>query len=488
MDFPNGPWKKVLSGIYDDYELSIQLNQDGFVITEILNPEKTKNILSLSLAFGVFGDAETFVETLPRNATYFLLHGTQADSKFLLLSNDSEVLNDDQKEITDFVNTQFKKLQKETKSIVDIAGSYDIKLKKYSDLPQELKGMLFRNPIYMLGVLPTKTPRVTQIVTKSSPASNTKQQEMFLGFFKTTNEKCVESLDLFKRTLVFGNSSSKNFLTVLLEELSLCRMNSLVFAYDSSAANIKFPNSSEKNVQELTGSTPMGFPLLSFNAEEKIFVNISDLSEGVFSEQHKINDKIISELISKVIVEKQPGTIEDLIKFVSEQQPSESLTAYNISLAARILQIVKMQFPNLYSGDFVVSDFFKDLGKNMGHANLVILNKNNALANREIIFNVLKKVSNLAQSNPPIAIIIPNAKEILGRDAVDLLTKSTVDLINADRENSYFFFTFNETDLDKSLFEKSTAKLSILEENDVGLALKDSKPYRLVLRPTLSKV
>ncbi len=487
MDFPNGPWKKVLSGIYDDYELSIQLNQDGFVITEILNPEKTKSILSLSLAFGVFGDAETFVETLPRNATYFLLHGTQSDSKFLLLSNDSEVLNYDQKEITDFVNTQFKKMQKETKSIVDIASSYDIKLKKYSDLPQELRSMLFKNPIYMLGILPTKTPRVTQIVTKSSQVGTTKQQELFLGFFKTTNEKCAEPLDLFKKTLVFGNSSAKKFLTVLLEELSLCRMNSLVFAFDSSAANIKFPNSSEKNVQEVTGSTPMGFPLLSFNAEEKIFVNISDLSGEVFCEQHKITDKIVSGLISKVIKEKQPVTIDDLIKDVSEQQSTESLTAYNISLTQRILQIIKQQFLSLYSGDFSVADFFKDLGKNMGHVNLVVLNKNNILANREIIFNVLKKVSNLAQSNPPIAIIIPNAKETLGRDIEDLLTKSTVDLINADRENSYFFFTPNEVDLDKSLFEKSTAKISILEENDVGVAFKNSKPCRLVLRPTLSK-
>lgn len=486
MDFPNGPWKKVLSGIYDDYELSIQLNQDGFVITEILNPEKTKSILSLSLAYGVFGDAETFVETLPRNATYFLLHGTQTDSKFLLLSNDSEVLNNDQKEITDFVNTQFKKMQKETKSIVDIASSYDLKLKKYSDLPQELKTMLFKNPIYMLGILPTKTPRVTQIVTKSQ-ISTGKQQEMFLGFFKTTNEKCTEPLGLFKRTLVFGSSSSKKILTVLLEELSLSRMNSLVFAFDSSVANIKFPNSSEKNVQEVTGSTPMGFPLLSFDAEEKIFVNISDLSGEVFCEQHKITDKIVSELIPKTIKEKQPVTIDDLIKYVSEQQPTESLTAYNISLVQRILQIIKQQFPNLYSGDFSVADFFKDLGKNMGHVNLVILNKNNILANREIIFNVLKKVSNLAQSNPPIAIVIPNAKETLGRDAENLLTKSTVDLINADRENSYFFFTQNEVDLDKSLFEKSTAKLSILEENDIGVAFKDSKPCRLVLRPTLSK-
>ena len=50
--------KELFVGIYDGYSLKILFNEEGFVVSEILNSEKTKSVLYVSQISGIFGDSD----------------------------------------------------------------------------------------------------------------------------------------------------------------------------------------------------------------------------------------------------------------------------------------------------------------------------------------------------------------------------------------------------------------------------------------------
>ncbi len=478
VDYPNGPWKKLFSGNYDEYSLSLFFNEEGYIITEILNNEKTKAVLTISQIIGVFGDAETFVETIPRNAIFLLEHGTKSNQKYILLQGDQEVLNYGQKDITDFVNDQFKKLKKDSKSIVNIASSYEINLKDYLELPNDMKTNIFSNPLSLFSF-------ITQNRGPKSYTSNKIEQdkkEFFLGFYKTTNEKVTEPLELFNKTFVFG--SGDNCVKVLLENFSQNKTNIVVFTYSDNISNMKYPNESSK-VQEENKSASMGFPTIDYKLGEKICVNLQDLPEGSFQELIQLKDVEISAIITDVLINKKSTTLDNLIKDISEYL-SDKFTNYNLNLATRLINIVKQETPGIFLGDFSVSEFFKNYG-NLGNINIVYIDKNNLLASRTIIYNTLKKIVEFSGKEQKLLVVLPNLQDVLPRKNDDILSKEFLKLLQQDNYNFYIFTSQNEIDLKPELLNQFTAKLSILEIEEIGITLKDAKPFRFILRPTYSK-
>ncbi|PIU21967.1 MAG: hypothetical protein COT14_03135 [Candidatus Diapherotrites archaeon CG08_land_8_20_14_0_20_30_16] len=481
VEYPNGPWKKLFFGDYDEYSLSLYFNQEGFIISEILNREKTKIVLYISQIIGIFGDAETFVETIPRNAIFLLQHGTKSNQKYLFLLGDQEVLNYVQKDISDFVNDQFKKLKKDAKGIINIASSYEINLKDYSELPLDMKTTLFSNPLGLFSfVTQNRQPKIF-----SGAKQQFNQKDFFLGFYKATNEKVNEPIDIFDTTFLFGPNSEK-CMRVLIENFALNKENTLVFTYDDSLMSIKYPNENPE-VQEKNQNASIGFPVVAYNIGDKICVNLSDLPNNSFQELLEIKSKIIFDLIGFVLKEKQPATIDNLIKDLEELQPNGEYTSYNINLVQRIVNLTKLQYPGVFLGDFSVSDFFKNLGSNYGSVNIIKLDKKNKQVNRVIVYNVLKKVVEFSGSDAKIALFFPNLSNLFSRTDKDSLVAGFYDLLSQCK-NQLVFAASVEVDLDSQLLNKSTAKLSLLENDEIGISIKDSKPFRFILRPTYSKV
>lgn len=480
IEYPNGPWKKLFFGNYDDYSLSIYFNQDGFLISEILNNDKTKSVLSISQIIGVFGDAENFVESLPRNAIYLIEHGTKSNQKYVLLLSDQEVLNYTQKEVSDFINNQFKKLTKDSKSILNIASSYEITLKTYNELTANMKKEIFSNPLSIFSF--AFKNRLDK--TYTTQEQDVSKKEMFLGFYKTTNKKVIEPINLFSKTFVFGNS--KKSLRVILEDFSMNKTNCVVFTSDESFNNLKYPNENLEE-QEKNRSATFGFPTLNYKLGGNLSVNLSDLPENAFQELFGIKSEIISNLIKDVIKEKQSITIDNLIKDISEYKPNEQYTSYNINLACRIVNIIKQEKPGVFIGDFSVSDFFKDHNRNLGTINIVSLNKDDKLTNKLILYNTLKKIS-VFKNESKLAIFLSDLDASFSRTDNDTLSKEFINLIQNDNLNYYVFSAQTEVDLDPGLLNSFTSKMSNLENDEVGIIIKDAKPFRFVLRPTFSKL
>lgn len=480
VDYPNGPWKKLFSGQYDDFSLSIYLNDDGFVLSEILNGDKSKAVLSISKIIGVFGDSETFVETIPRNAIFILDHTNKSNAKFIFLQSDQDVLNYVQQDITNFVNDQFKKLKKDANGIMDIAKSYEINLKDYSELPNELKNSVFSNPLNLFSFI-TQNRQPKSFSNAQNMIQQTSNQDLFLGNYKTTSEKATEPIDLFSKTFIFGQAD--NCTRVLIEDLCQNKMNIIIFTSNNNIQNIKYPNETNNQDNKIT---PMGFPMITYNFGEKLFVNLQDLPNNSFQELIGIKGEI-SDIIGTVIKEKQSLTLDNLIKDINDYQ-NPNYTSYTINLASRIVNLAKQQYPGIFLGDFSVSDFYKDSGRNLGTINWVSLSKDNKLASRTIVYNVLKKIISLKNKENKVVLVFDDLPDLFSRKDNDIIANEFMKLLLEDNTNYYIFTAKNEIDIDSKILDLFTAKLSVLEDNEIGITLKTAKPFRFVLRPTYSKV
>ena len=116
------------------------------------------------------------------------------------------------------------------------------------------------------------------------------------------------------------------------------------------------------------------------------------------------------------------------------------------------------------------------------------MNKNNLQVSKAIIYNVLKKINQYNGKEQKIAIVLLNFNDFFSRKENDLLSKELFNIILNDNYNYYLFSYVNEIDVKPELLNKFTAKLSLLENDEIGITLKDAKPFRFVLRPTYSKV
>jgi hypothetical protein len=302
-----------------------------------------------------------------------------------------------------------------------------------------------------------------------------------LGYYKITGEQVLETCNLFLRTFVFGKET-KSTKRILLENFLLNKVNVVVFSSDLGLANIKYPNEN-KEAQEKNKLAPMGFPMITYALGEKIYCNLLDLPENVFNEMNGINNPIIKELINKIILEKKPNTLDNFLKSLEQFEPDEKFSSYNINLAQRIISIIKQKNPGVYLGEVSVSDYFKEQNKNLGALHLITLN-DSIYANKLIIYNQLKKI---LEKDENIAIFFDDITKYFKRTDTDLLSKSFFDLLLKNNSKHYVLFAENEIDFMSELLDKSTAKLSVLEDNEVGITLKDAKPFRFVLRPSLSK-
>ncbi len=485
MNYPNGPWKNLFSGIFDEYSLRILINQDGYVITEILNSDKTKAIVNLSVILNLNGDAESFIETMPKSGNFIMIHNEKSTSKFLFLTQTSELINVDDGQAKDLCLKQISALEKNIKIIKDVASSYDLKINSYQSIDDNIKKMLFTNPV-VFSTLISEPKLIEKIITpKETPKP--KGNSINFGFHKSTTELSYEPIEYFDKTLIIYNKSEDvkdKIIKIASEEMSLNDTNVLIFSYDNNFEQIKFPNENLSIVREKLNTEPIGFPVTVFDVSKNgIYCDLTEIPANALNELYDVGIHNSSNIIKNIIESKKPRAIDEVYDLIGEMIPDDKYTKYDILLAQRIINIIKQMHPELYLGQQSVDPFTKEW-KKMGKVNVVTLNKKDNIANKVVIHNIIKKLS---RDLNKIAICIPMANEILPRDNLDTITTELKDIIKNIKNKYIFLCTPNEIDINKEITETYQTEIQITGDSDCALKIKEARPYRIDLRPTLSK-
>src|SRR3989344_3843352 len=199
----DGPWERMYEGNSQGSEIEIYSNPEGMLLVLIYDKEKNKVVGAVVEIFKVFysqGDAEHFVETLPRKITVINKHeGEKQDNKFLLLASEPSYVTWKEKAMLDETEKLLKKLKASATLIKDISKAYDINLTELGSSSEKVKGIFFAEPL--LVPLATESARKEATVVSGEdilPKSITKG-ELILGLTKE-KQKIVEPLALFSKT------------------------------------------------------------------------------------------------------------------------------------------------------------------------------------------------------------------------------------------------------------------------------------------------
>jgi hypothetical protein len=487
IEYPNGPWKNLFEGIFDSYPLRMLINENGFLITEILNKNKTKAIINTSKITYTKGDIEAFAESMQKDSISIMIHTPNNTNKFVFFTLEPEVINIDNGEAKELINNQFKLLERNSKITSDIADSYDIKLISLDKITNDIKKTLFVNPAIFSLLIKTITtnkqiPEITKEVDKKIIEKEIKNT-IKLGFYKNKDELSKEPLDEFKKTYIITNKSEKTkkqMIQIIAEEFSTNDIPVLIFTTDNSMENLKYPAENAKEIQEKLNQEPTGFPYAIYDTKTNTYGDIEQMPKTALKELYFIGENPISELIINAM--DKAKELKEIKNKIKEKKPDDKYTMYLINQTSRILHIIEQIHPKLYGGSYDISTFKKV--QKFGKINALLLDEKDIIKNLVNMHNIIKKTF-LDKSK--IAIIIDNANNYLNREKFNSLQEEILEIFCSDSNNFYFAFVPSEIDLNKKIIKCSTTAIQIISDDDIALNFKNGKPYRISLRPTISK-
>jgi|GEM_PF-2841578 len=490
INYPNGPWKTVFDGTFDDYPLRILFSKEGLIITEILNEDKTKAIVSISSVLGVKGDVESFSETLTKSNILLMVHTEKDTDKFFVLTQKAEFINSDDAEAKNLVIEQTKTLEKNMKVVKDIAKSYELKIQTFSELEKSTQSQLFTNPITFATIASnTKLGAHIQNTLVSESKQVRAENQINIGFHKTTNEKSFEQISLFAKTLViYGeDKQAKNHIqSVITEEFALNDINVLLFTFDKNTENMKYPNDNDAQVRAKLQTDPIGFPIaLTTPNKESLFADLKEISAAQFCELYALNsNENTTKIISYTIDKYHPGNLDTLYSKLEKYEPTEEITKYDVLLSQRLIETIRQKYSDLYQGEYNTENYTEVWSQKMGKVNIILLKEDNTITNTVIVHNIIKK---LYKTDKPIAIVLPFADDLLSKELNGMQTE-ILNLIKQNKKKFFVLFTPKEVDLNSELIKNAATIIQSTGDNDIALKVKDTKPYRVELRPTLSKL
>lgn len=481
-----GPWNSILEGKFDDYPISILLNEDGYMITQIKNPKNDMLLLSVQGIIKINGDAETFIETLPKKGIYVMIHDNKSTGKYMFLSKNSGLFKEGSEEAIKFVSETISDIEKDIKITKDIGSSYELSFTQYKELAKEQKKEIFVNPSIFTSLFSNISfnPNVNMPCDTSTTPMQ-KETSINIGFLKNTKDIASTNLDTFLESnyiIVKDDKIKRTITQILSEEFALKGINNIVFSFDKEIENLKYPNSQDI-VREKLGVDPSGFPIAVLNSSTDVQVNLSELPFESLRDLYNLGDSKSANLIIEINKSKQPKTFDELIKEIDNYKPENTYSSYDINLARRIAFIINEFHKGLYTNNFDLSVLTKSANQKLGRTTIINLDADQT-RNKIVIHSVLKRLSKI---NDNVSVYIPEVKDIAPKENLDLLQKEIVDILSTQHNKYIFVFSSSPLDINDLCINSSNAIIEVIESNDIAVKIRGSRPYRIELRPTISK-
>ena len=109
-----GPWEKLFTGLFQEHEIELYSNPDRIILVIIYEKKLDQIVGAVVELYKVFyasGDAESFTETLPREAMLITKHDESQNLKFLLLGSKPVYIAWSEEEFTHEVDSMVKRLE-----------------------------------------------------------------------------------------------------------------------------------------------------------------------------------------------------------------------------------------------------------------------------------------------------------------------------------------------------------------------------------------
>lgn len=489
-----GPWKKLFEGKFQENDVEIYINPESIILVLIYEKEKDKVTGAIAELFKIFysiGEAESFVETLPREVIVLTKHSPKETLKFLLLGSTPSYVKWGEKEFVGEVDRLLTRLKTSSNMIKDVSKAYELTLQELAESTDTVREAFFTQPLLVPLVSTYAHP-----AEEGMAAPPISKGEIILGLTKEKRQ-VVEPLSLFAKTIVSGGDEKNrlHLLHLLVESALLSNVAVVLFDWEQQFSGLGEASKDLENLQKYkVDAEPIGFPVNHFRLFDQIVVDLNVINPKGLTELFGTGENVVNNLIISTLQKNKVAGITDLIEKIKAIKPSDAPTAFEINKAVRILALMNLRYPRLFIGENNIGEISKNWLKAIGRAGIINLKDMDNRAGLLITHNIIKGMllhykSKGKSSSLKTMIVLPDAKKVILGESTSILSKEIVTCLDALATYGVGYVIGAEKliDIAGELTKKAEAKINIVAGNDVGINLKDRKSYRVFVRPGLSR-
>jgi hypothetical protein len=484
MDFriDAGPWQTIFDGKFLGHAVEIVTNPEKYflaIVYDEANGEKRGAMVEGYKALVANGALDSFIQTLPKPCLGITKNSGDNTSKMLFISFEPLYIDLKEEDFTRRIDNAIKKSYENIETIKELARASSIQLKEISLSPAAEYAPILNDPLAARLLLSGLKKSALQMLDLSDHTiSRKKASSIQLGLSKT-REIIKEDGENFYRTIITGDGPSVLYANyILAENFLLDDTNIIIFDSNNYFSGLGHASKHEKELKDaMIDFEPAGFPLKEFKAKDNFKISFKEVDFGLMSEMLKISDKAFEE---KVIGQKfNFDNAKEIAENVSELK---ELSAFQKLKLERIMQIIDKKFGGLFGQSIDTKDLMKKWPGNLGRA--TIINTADLTGEEKIIFaqttvRLLKDtLGDKIEGNT--IFILPQSDIIFSYNR----KKFVDDLISLENKGIGLILG-NEKEIPE-LVENSSAQIKIVKGNDVAIATKKNRNYRVSLRPSLS--
>ncbi|MEM4261560.1 MAG: hypothetical protein QXI10_01220 [Candidatus Diapherotrites archaeon] len=491
----SGPWEKIFSGNFQGHDIEIYSNPEKILLVLIF--EKKLDVVQGAIVemYKVFyaeGDVTVFTETLPREVIGLTKHDENLTLKFFLLGSKPSYVQWSEDTFLAQTDSMIKRLEASSSMVKDISKAYGLTLKEIHECSEEVRSAFFTQPLVPL-LLSTSSHKISaqyesQVISLKS--------DVMLGLTKDKKKVFEPLLAFFSTIISEGNEVDRaKVMQVIAESALLVNVPVIFFDFNKHFVGL---GEASKNIVDIekysVGIDPIGFPLKIINGGTELKVDINVLSYEAVADLFRIGDKDFARVMNKVVANKRFATLKDLFDGLLELRNDPDFTEFEIFKAIRIMRLLDLMNPNIFGGYIDVEDLVKQGNAGIARASVIKLENLNDKASLLLIYSVVKNVRNYFAAkglSQAIRLIInvPKGSLLKEVDGSTMLSREVSSLLIDAQENgvAYIVGAQHSIDINQEIRSDAKAKIDIVLGNDVGVQLKNSRSYRVLVRPTLSK-
>ena len=494
FELRNGPWKTIFEGKFQEHEMEILMNPEQVMLVAIYEKEGEETvgvILQSFVIFSAVGEAETFIESMQKEAIILSRHDGKNTVQFLAIASKHVYVKAEAEKVLKSVDGLLEEVSGEGNKIESVAKSFDLHLTPLGKCSSAIKQSFFSQP-FVIPMLAKEAKRIEIEQEEALVNSGAEGAAVILGTSKT-GKQIKEPLQMFQRTIVSDGTMQQreDFIRIVIESFLLTNTPVLIFDENNNFSSLAHP---AKNFSELQTHgiqiDPMGFPTKEFKIAKSIKININNINSEGLMQLFGWSD----EEAKKIIIEGQKkGNVKGLEQLSDNIESLETENPFLKKRIERVLNLINVLYPQMFDGDNNIEEIVQRKFKNIGRASIVSMGTIDPRALTLLLESLSTELINFFRKKGEakttrLLVVIPKIERIFMikenfalKEFIRMLTEMKRFGIN------FIIGTDKRNDLSKELLQLCETKTSIIKENDAAIDFPNSKNYRILVRPSLSQ-
>ncbi|MFH0954785.1 MAG: hypothetical protein V1777_01665 [Candidatus Micrarchaeota archaeon] len=495
-------WKILSEGDSQGHQTQIWTDNAGRLLVVVFEKKTAEESAGLALelykAFVTKEDPEPLLVLLSGSGLAITKKSQDRFFGFLFVQSEPVFCINETDKINSELQTLETQLQQAEKLVLARAKALSLEIRPLHEASDQQKTAFFSSPLNWLALSGASIQTLAVQNTEQKPVDvqypNTGQ--FWLGLDK--NQTVIqEPFVLFKKTMASGGTPQDRYrlLQVFVESALLSSTGVLAFDPKNHLDGLQNQNPSRTELAKNKVSLePIGFPVLEMTVPSNVKINLSKIDVMAALDLFRTGQtpavSVIHDILSNNLAQNWSQTIER----IGILQPKNQRTQFQLRKAVRLCLLIENRYPGVFNGPNQVNELAKSWGTGLGRASLLKLNEWDNRAKLILLHALIRELNDYyktqGNSKPVKAVIaLPEIENLLGRQADWKIQELILNDLKTASANGIGFFVSaaKPSDVNQSLFENISCEISIVGQNDAGVRIENRKPYRVLLRPTLSQ-